>query len=338
MKAVEIPQFGIEHLRVVNQPEPPSPGPGQVLVDMKAWSLNYRDYLVVLGQYNPKLALPFVPLSDGAGVVAAVGEGVTRVKPGDRVCGTFFQGWIAGEYQESYAKTALGGAIAGILAERVLLSAEGVVKAPDHLSFQEAATLPCAALTAWNALVEQGSLKAGDTVLVQGTGGVSIFALQFAKLHGARVVVTSSSDAKLHRAQGLGADGLINYVQTPDWDKRAKEWNGGRGVDHVIEVGGIGTFERSLNVVRGAGRISYIGVLAGRRGEVSATWIFHKSLTVQGIYVGSRTMFENMNRAICAARLKPVVDRIYPLDEAAAALRHLESGGHFGKVCLEVGG
>jgi NADPH:quinone reductase-like Zn-dependent oxidoreductase len=334
MKAVEIAQFGIEHLRVAERPEPARPGPGQVLVDMKAWSLNYRDYLVARGTYNPKLTLPFVPLSDGAGVVAEVGEGVTRVKRGDYVCGIFMQTWLTGPYEEIYAKSALGGMLEGLLMERVVLPADGLVKAPAGLSIEEAACLPCAAVTAWNALVAQGHLKAGDTVLVQGTGGVSIFALQFAKMHGARVIVTSSSDMKLHRAQGLGADGMINYVQTPDWDKKAKELNGGRGVDHVIEVGGMGTFERSLNATRGGGRISYIGTLTGIQGELKAAWIFHKHLTVQGIYVGSRTMFEDMGRAIAQHGVRPVVDRVFPMAEAPAALRHLESGGHFGKVVL----
>lgn len=334
MKAVEIPQFGIEHLRVADRPEPAKPGPGQVLVEMKAWSLNYRDYLVVRGTYNPKLALPFVPLSDGAGVVSEVGEGVTRVKPGDRVCGIFMQTWLTGPYEEPYAKSALGGMLEGVLAERVLLPADGVVKAPAGFSMEEAACLPCAAVTAWNALVVQGHVKAGDTVLVQGTGGVSIFALQFARMHGARVLVTSSSDMKLHRAQGMGADGLINYVQTPDWDKKAKELNGGRGVDHVIEVGGMGTFEKSLNAVRGGGRISYIGTLTGIQGEMKAAWIFHKHLTVQGIYVGSRAMFEDMIRAMAMHGTKPVVYRTFAMAETAAALRYLETGSHFGKVVV----
>jgi len=208
---------------------------------------------------------------------------------------------------------------------------------PPYLSFEEAASLPCAAVTAWNALVAQGGIKAGDTVLLQGTGGVSLFALQIARMHGARVLITSSSDEKLERARALGADGLVNYKSTPDWDKRAKELNGGRGVDHVVEVGGIGTFEKSLNAVRGGGRISYIGTLAGIQGPIKAAWIFHKHLTIQGIYVGSRAMFEALLRAFAQFNARPVIDKAFNMEDAAAALEHLRSGAHFGKIVLRVG-
>ena len=335
MKAVEIPQFGIENLRITEKADP-KPGPGQVLVEVKACSLNYRDYLVVKGSYNPKLLLPFIPFSDCAGVIVETGDGVSQFRNGDRVCGIFMQSWLTGPYEEAYAKSALGGMLPGMGAGRVVLAAEGVVKIPAHLSFEEAATLPCAAVTAWNALVAQGRLKSGDTILLQGTGGVSIFAMQIAKMHGARVLITSSSDEKLERARSLGASGLINYKSTPDWDKKAKELNGGRGVDHVLEVGGIGTFEKSLNAVRGGGRISYIGTLAGIQGEIKAAWIFHKHLTVQGIYVGSRSMFQDLNRALELHEVKPVVDRVFFIEDLAEALRTMERGSHFGKIVVRM--
>ena len=335
MKAVEIPQFGIEHLRITEKPDP-KPGSGQVVVEVKACSLNYRDYLVVKGSYNPKLPLPFIPFSDGAGVVVETGVGVTRVRTGDRVCGIFMQTWLTGPYEEAYAKSALGGMLQGMGAGRVVLDAEGVVKFPDHLSFEEAATLPCAAVTAWNALVAQGHVKSGDTILLQGTGGVSVFALQIAKMHGARAIITSSSDEKLERARALGAHGLINYKSTPDWDKKAKELNGGRGVDQVLEVGGVGTLERSLNAVRGGGRISYIGTLAGIQGEIKAAWIFHKHLTIQGIYVGSRAMFEDLIRAMAQHDVRPVVDRVFFAEDLAEALRTMERGAHFGKIVVRM--
>ena len=335
MKAVEIPQFGLDHLRI-NDVAEPALGPRLVRVAVRAVSLNYRDYLVVKGSYNPKLVLPFVPGSDMAGEVVEVSPGVTRWKSGDRVMGCFMPAWQDGPYLDSYAKSALGGAVPGVLAEQVSLPDDALVAVPDNFSFEEASTLPCAGVTAWNALVAQGSIKAGDTVLLQGTGGVSIFALQIARLRGARVIITSSSDEKLARAQSLGADAGINYRTTREWDKRARELTAGRGVDHVVEVGGAGTFEKSLNAVRGGGRISYIGVLAGIKGEINMAWVFHKHLTVQGIYVGSRTMFEDLARALTQGNARPVIDRVFPLAEIATALRHMEAGAHFGKIVVRV--
>lgn len=323
--------FGIENLALDDTPEP-KPGPGQVLVRMRAWSLNYRDLMVVRGVYAPNLKFPFQTLSDGAGEIAAVGEGVTRVKPGDRVAGAFMQTWVEGGPSDEKARSALGGAIPGLAAEYTVLDAEGVVKVPDHLSDEEAATLPCAAVTAWHALVPSGNLAAGDTVLVQGTGGVSLFALQFAKLLGARVIATSSSDAKLARVRELGASDGINYISTPEWGKRVRELTGGKGVDHVVEVGGAGTLGQSLQAVRTGGRISLIGVLTG--GEVNPIPILMKNVTVQGIFVGSRKMFEAMNRAISLSSLRPVIDRVFPFAEYPQALRHMESGAHFGKIVL----
>lgn len=333
MKAIVMQSgFGIENLQVIDRPEP-RPGPGQVLVKMKAWSLNYRDLLVVKGLYNPKLRFPFTPLSDGVGEVVAVGDGVTRAKAGDRVAGCFMQRWSGGELTDAGPKSALGGALEGVAAEQVVLHEDGVVKCPGHLSDEEAATLPCAALTAWNALIAHGRLKAGDSVLVQGTGGVSIFALQFAHMLGARVIATSSSNAKLDRAKKMGASDGINYKETPAWDEKVRELTGGAGVDHVVEVGGAGTFNQSLKAVRLGGRISLIGVLAGK-GDVNLMPVLMKSVCVQGIFVGSREMFEAMNRAIALHQMRPVVDRVFPFSDIQAALKHMESAAHFGKICL----
>jgi len=336
MKAFELKEkFGIDSLTITERAKP-QPGPGQVLLQMEAWSLNYRDLMLVKGTYNPKLRLPCVPLSDGAGTVAEVGAGVTRVKPGDRVTGIFMQQWIAGEPTEAKGRSALGGGGPGMLAEYVVLHEDGVVQAPEHLTEEEAATLPCAAVTAWHALITEGNLKAGDSVLVQGTGGVSLFALQFALLSGARVIVTSSSDAKLERAMKLGASAGINYKTTPEWDKAVRQLTHDQGVDHVVEVGGAGTLPRSFRAVRMGGRISLIGVLTGNTAEVNPTPILMKNIRVQGIYVGSREMFEAMNRAIGLHKLQPVVDRVFPFADAPAAFRYLESGAHFGKVCIRI--
>jgi NADPH:quinone reductase-like Zn-dependent oxidoreductase len=333
MKVVELPTFTLDSLTVAERPEPAA-GPGQVLIRVRACSLNYRDLLIMKGLYNKKLPLPLVPLSDGAGEVAAVGDGVARVKVGDRVAGCFMPAWIDGEPTEAKARSALGGGGIGMLAEYVVLPAEGVVPVPDHLSAEEAATLPCAAVTAWHALVTEGGVKAGDVVLTQGTGGVSLFALQFAKLLGARVIATSSSDAKLERVRQLGASDGINYKTTPEWGARARELTGS-GVDHVVEVGGAGTMPESMRAVRMGGRISLIGVLSGA-GQFNPTPVLMKNLRVQGIFVGSREMFEAMNRAIALHQLRPVIDRVFPMSDIRAALRHLESGAHFGKVVIRV--
>ncbi|HZZ79274.1 MAG TPA: NAD(P)-dependent alcohol dehydrogenase [Gemmataceae bacterium] len=333
MKAIVLQSaFGIENLHVVDRPEP-TPGHGQVLLKMKAWSLNYRDLLVAKGLYNPKLKFPFVPLSDGVGEVIGVGPGVTRVKVGDRVAGCFMSRWIAGAITDIGAKSGLGGNIEGIAAEQVVLDEDAVVKVPTHLSDEEAATLPCAAVTAWNALVTQGGLKAGDSVLVQGTGGVSIFALQFARMMGARVIATSSSNAKLERVKQMGASDGINYKDTPAWDEKVREVTGGAGVDHVVEVGGAGTFNLSMKSVRLGGIVSLIGVLAGK-GDVNLMPVLMKSVRVQGIFVGSREMFEAMNKAIALAQMRPVADRVFDFKDIQAALKHMEAGAHFGKICL----
>lgn len=333
MRAYVIPSFGLDKLTLVDRPDP-SPGPGQVLVRVRAVSLNYRDLMVAKGQYNPKMPLPRVPCSDAAGEVVAVGDGVTDCKPGDRVCGIFMQGWDDGPLTDAAARSALGGDIDGVLAERVVLSATGVVPMPSHLSFEEAATLPCAAVTAWHALTT-GFDPAGKTVLLQGTGGVSVFALQFAKALGARVLITSGSDDKLARAKALGADAGTNYKTDPDWDKWARQQTGGAGVDLVVEVGGAGTMERSIKATRHGGRIALIGVLAGGSG-FNPVGLLMKGIAVQGIFVGSRAMFRSMNQLIERTKLKPVIDAVFPFEKAADAYRHLEAAGHFGKVVIKV--
>ena len=335
MKVVELRAWGLENLVLAERPEP-QPGPRQVVVRVRAASLNYRDLLLVRGTYNPKQKLPIVPCSDGAGVVVAVGDRVTRVRPGDRVCPTFHQAWLAGEPSRERLRATLGSPLDGTLAELMLLDEEGLVAIPGDLSDEQAATLPCAAVTAWNALVTEGGVVAGDTVLVQGTGGVSIFALQLGVLLGARVVVTSSSDAKLARARELGAWEGINYKEVPAWGVRARELTGGRGVDHVVEVGGAGTFEQSLQALRPGGTLSLIGVLAGAALELRLPAIQMRMLRVQGLLVGHRDSFEAMNRAIAHHGLRPVVDQVFPLAEARAAFEHLASGAHFGKVVVRI--
>jgi NADPH:quinone reductase-like Zn-dependent oxidoreductase len=333
MKAFLLNRFGIDGLTLEDIPRP-TPRHGQVLVKMRAWSINYRDLLVTRGIYAPKLKLPFQILSDGVGEVIEAGPGVTRAKPGDRVAGTFMQKWVGGGAAAEKSASALGGEIPGVAAEYVILENNGFVHVPPHLTDEEAATLPCAAVTAWHALVSSGGLAAGQTVLVQGTGGVSLFALQFARAMGARVIATSSSDAKLERVRALGASDVINYKTTPDWGAKARAMTNGRGVDHVVEVGGAGTLPQSLEAVRVGGRISLIGVLTG--GTFNPIPILMHNITVQGIYVGSRVMFEAMNAAIAVNGLKPVIDRVFPFAELPQALKHMESGAHFGKIVLKI--
>jgi NADPH:quinone reductase-like Zn-dependent oxidoreductase len=324
---------GLDSVTLAQRPDP-RPGPGQVLLRMKAWSLNYRDLQVARGAYGGPPPLGRIPLSDGVGEVIEVGAGVTRVKPGDRAAGIFMQGWLAGQPGAEVATSALGGAIDGMLAEYVVLSSEGVVKVPAHLTDEEAATLPCAAVTAWNALVREARVRAGDVVVLQGTGGVSLFALQFAKLHGARCIITSSSDDKLAIARTLGADDLVNYRRRPDWDKAVLELTGGRGADVVVEVGGAGTLEKSLSAVRFAGIVTLIGVLTGVAGPIPTAAILRRHIRVQGIYVGSREMFEEMNRAIAQHRLRPHIAKSFGFEQARAAYDHLASATHTGKVVI----
>ena len=326
--------WGLDNIRLAERPDP-VPGPGEIVVRMQAVSINYRDTVMVNRGYGRRSGeLPLVPLSDGAGTVEAVGEGVGRVALGDLVCPIFGQNWIDGTFREECWGGTLGGPNDGTVQEKMLLSENGVVKAPAHMTAVEAATLPCAAVTAWNAVVEQGQVRAGDAVLVQGTGGVSLFALQFAKMHGAEVVATSSSDDKLSKAEALGGDHLINYRETPDWGKAAQSMLG-RGVDHIVEVGGGGTLEQSLRAVRPGGTISLIGVLSGAAGTLNLGPVVTQNVRLQGVTVGSRTMFEAMNRALALFGTRPAVDKAhgFAFEEVAAALRAFPEGRHFGKVC-----
>jgi NADPH:quinone reductase-like Zn-dependent oxidoreductase len=335
MKVVEIPQYGIDNLRVVER-DTPQPGHGQVLVKMKAASLNYRDLVTVLGAFGTLYKLPLVPLSDACGEVVAVGPGVTRVKAGDRVASMFFQKWLAGALTREGQASAIGGSLDGVWRDYALLSAEGVSKVPSYLSDAEVATLPCAALTAWRSLVVEGDLKAGETVVVQGTGGVSIFALQFAKAAGAEVIVTSSSDEKLARAKALGADHLVNYKQTPDWSKAVREITDGRGADHVVEVGGAGTLEHSLKSIRLGGHVSIVGVLSGPVKDLQIGMVMGANAKVKGITVGSREQFEAMCRAMTLHKIKPVIDKTFPFAAAKEAFTTMMGQGHFGKIAIDL--
>ncbi|MGH9572101.1 MAG: zinc-dependent alcohol dehydrogenase family protein [Candidatus Acidiferrales bacterium] len=335
-KAVRVTgEFAIDTL-TYDTVEVAHPGCGQVLVAIKAVSLNYRDLLVVTGRYNPNLPTPLVIASDGAGEVLAVGEGVRNFKIGDRVAGSFFQKWQRGEIDREAAPSALGGSIDGVLATARVFDECGLVHIPAHLSYEEAATLPCAAVTVWNALVHAAHVKGGDTVLLLGTGGVSIFGLQFAAMHGARTIITSSSDEKLARAKALGASEPINYSKHPEWHKEVLRLTNGRGADIVLEVGGTGTLPKSLRAVRSGGHVSLIGVLAGIAEPFNIGPILHNSIRLQGIYVGSTEMFEAMIRAITANKLKPVIDRTFPFEQAREALRYMESARHFGKIVIRV--
>jgi NADPH:quinone reductase-like Zn-dependent oxidoreductase len=333
MRAWQISAFGIDSLELAQRPDE-QPGPGKVQVKIRAVSFNYRDLMMVKGRYNPKLQPLRIPCSDGAGEVIALGDGVTRWKVGDRVAGIFMQNWIDGSPTPDKVKGALGGDIDGVLAQSVILDAAGLVRVPEHLSFEEAATLPCAAVTAWNALAA-ADLKPGNSVLVQGTGGVSLFALQFAQLMGMRVLGISSSDEKLERAQTLGLHAGLNYGATPEWDRWVLDQTAGEGVDLVVEVGGIGTLPRSLRAVRMAGMITQIGVLSGPAELLPLPIILHKQVRIRGIYVGSRNDFEEMNACIELSQLRPVAETSSWL-QAPEVLRRMEAGAHFGKLVVAV--
>jgi NADPH:quinone reductase-like Zn-dependent oxidoreductase len=334
VRAIEIQsQFGLEHLVEVDRPLP-DPGPRQVLLRMRAVALNYRDLLMVAGKYNPKQPLPLIPCSDGVGEVTAIGAGVERVKEGDRVIPIFAQRWISGAPTREGLRSTLGGPLDGTLSEHVLLHEDGVVHAPRHLEDEEAASLPCSAVTAWNALVGENPVKAGDTVLVQGTGGVSIFALQLAQLLGARVIATSSSDEKIERVRKLGAWETINYRENPDWGKAVRRLTGGEGVDRVVEVGGAETLAQSVEAVAIGGQISLVGNLTGGVLQWNVIPVFMRQVRLQGILVGHRESLEQMNRAIEAHVMRPVIDRVFPLSEVRQAFEHMTAGRHFGKICI----
>jgi NADPH:quinone reductase-like Zn-dependent oxidoreductase len=335
VKAISFSLFGIENLRAEERPSPPL-GARDVRLKMKAVSLNYRDLLMVRGAYDPRQLLPLVPCSDGVGEVIELGAEVTSLRAGDRVAPLFAQRWLSGEPTKKKIGSTLGGPLAGVLAEEVVAPAESVVRVPAHMSDEEAATLPCAALTAWSALVAQGGLEPGRTVLVEGTGGVSIFALQIARLAGARVIVTSHSDDKLERAKALGAFHGINYAKTPAWGREAKAVAGDRGIDHVVEVGGGKTIVEALKAVRPGGTISVIGVLSGVAAEIPLTSILMNNVRLQGVFVGHGESFARMNEAFAEAKLRPVVDRVFGFDEARQAFEFMASGSHFGKIVVRV--
>jgi len=335
MKLFELQAFGLENLKRAER-VPPEPGANEVMVRLRAVSLNYRDLLVVQGKYNPRMSLPRVPLSDGAGEVVAVGAEVTVWKPGDRVVIPFFPDWLDGDLTAAKASSGLGGDVDGVLREFATVCADALLPMPAHLSFEEAATLPCAAVTAWNGLFVSANLQPGQTLLLIGTGGVSLFGLQFSQLIGATIILISSSDAKLERARALGATHTINYRTEPEWHKRVMEITNGRGVDLTLEVGGTGTLSKTLRATSYAGHVSLIGVLTGIAGDVQIGHILHKALTVRGIYVGSRAIFATMNEAISQHYLKPIIDQIFPFDESLAAFRHLEAASHFGKIVIRI--
>lgn len=329
-------QWTHDNLRLSSRPDP-QPGPGEVRVAMRAAALNYRDLLVPQRGYGSRMqALPLIMLSDGAGVVDAVGSGVSTVALGDRVCALFFQNWSGGPANAERLGRSLGCEIDGTMAEYRVLPASGVAVAPAHLDDLQAATLPTAAVTAWRALISEGRIAPGEKVLVQGTGGVSLFALRFAKLAGAEVIVTSSSDDKLARARALGADATINYRTQPEWGRRAREIAGAEGVDHIVEVGGENTLAQSLRAIRPGGTISMIGVLSGGRMNASLGLVVTRHVRLQGITVGSRDDFLAMSAAIARHRLQPVVDRVFSFAELHAALEYLSSGQHFGKICVRI--
>jgi NADPH:quinone reductase-like Zn-dependent oxidoreductase len=335
MKAWCIKSFGIDQLALEELPQPRLQA-GEVLVKVHAVSLNYRDLLMVRGQYNPRMALPRIPCSDGAGEVIDVGEGVTAVKTGQRVAGIFMPKWLTGPPSSETTAGALGGDVDGMLAEYVVLPQTGLISIPEHLSYVQAATLPCAGVTAWNALTNVEPVKAGEVVVIQGTGGVSIFALQFAKLMGARVLGSSGSDQKLERARKLGLDAGVNYLQYPKWAKWVMSETGNIGADLVVEVGGGGTLAESLAAVRIGGTVAQIGVLSLSEQPLPIPLILHRQIRLQGVYVGSRAHFEGMNRAIATHRLEPVVDEVFAFGEAREAFTKMERAAHFGKIVIQI--
>jgi len=337
MKALVIEGgFGLDRLQLVERQQP-TPGRGELLLAMRAASLNYRDLMTVSGTYNPAQPLPLVPCSDGVGVVLEVGDGVRGFAPGGRVCPIFAQRWLDGEPTRERLRSTLGGPLDGVLAERMVVPAESVVVPPEHLTDVEAATLPCAAVTAWTALVTEGQLRAGDTVLVEGSGGVSLFALQLALLQGARVFAVTSSEEKRQRLLALGASEVLSYREQPQWGRAVSKLTGGRGVDHVVDIGGAETIEQALRAVRIGGRVSVIGALSGAGGPPSVLPILMRYVRLQGILVGHRRSFGQLSRAVSAHRLRPVVDSVHDgLEAVAGALGRMQRAEHVGKICVRI--
>lgn len=338
MQTWQINRFGLDALQLADRPQP-QPGPGEVLVRWRAWSLNYRDLVIVQGSYLPQLPLPYTPLSDAAGEVTAVGAGVTSWTIGDRVVGHYIQSWQAGPPTPENLRLSLGGAVLpGVFAEYSVLRENGLVPLPAHLSFEEGATLPIAALTAWNALFAQGDLPPGSTVVLEGTGGVSLFGLQLAQVAGLRTIITSSSDEKLARARALGAGATINYRSTPQWSQRVRELTGGRGADLVLEVGGPATFGEALRATGLGGRIAVIGFLSGSALQLDALDLISSLATVHAVRVGSRADFLRLLRSLGQSRLRPQIDRVFPFTAAPAAFHHLAQAAHFGKIVIRTVG
>jgi NADPH:quinone reductase-like Zn-dependent oxidoreductase len=326
---------GLDSLTLVESP-PPVAGPGHVVVKINAVSLNYRDYMNILGIRGVTGPIPRVPCSDGAGEVTSVGPGVTTWHPGDRVVIPFMPSWLDGPFSQSHSAAALGGAVDGVLRQQIAIPADSLVQLPDILDFAQAATLPCAAVTAWDALMVRGQMKPGSTVLIQGTGGVSIFALQIAKHNGARILAITSSDEKAAHLQALGADATFNYKKNPDWATWVLDQTNGLGVDHIVEIGGPDTLNRSIQAARFGGHIALIGVLTGTSGEIQTVQILRKGIRLDGIYVGSRTMLADVVTFFSSSPHRPVIDSTFAFADVAAAVRRLESGSHFGKIVINV--
>jgi NADPH:quinone reductase-like Zn-dependent oxidoreductase len=336
MKQIQISAFGLENLSMIDAPEPSKPQANQVLVRLRAASLNFRDHLVVTGKYNPKFPVPLVPCSDGAGEVVEIGGDVSEFAVGDRVLATFAPKWIGSEATHAEMRYTIGGPLDGTLREYALFPETGLVKIPSHLSYEEASTLPCAALTAWSSFHRYSRLVAGQTVVIQGTGGVSIFALQFAKLASANIILTSSSSEKLEKGKAIGADHLINYKEIEKWGTEVRRITNKIGADHIVEVGGAGTLEQSIIACKPFGVIHLIGILAGKSGELNLLPVVMNNIKVQGIVVGGREAFIEMNRAIEISKLKPIIDKVFPLQETREAIEHLKSGSHFGKIVIKI--
>lgn len=335
MKKFELQGFGgLEDLKQVEAPVP-EPGHGEVLIRMKSASLNYRDLITVSGGYGKSVRTPLVPLSDGCGEVVSLGEGVTSLAVGDRVATLFFQNWMSGPPTITGLMSALGGGLDGVAQEYMVLKEQGAVKVPAYLSDEGVSCLPCAGLTAWRALHVEGGLKAGEVVLLLGTGGVSIFGLQFAKASGAEVIITSSSDEKLARTKKLGADHTINYKDNPAWSTNVRDLTGYAGADHVLEVGGVGTLKQSMMSLKIGGHISLIGVLATDDDDFRLGAAVAMNAKLQAISVGSRASFEEMTKAMELHKIEPVVDKSFAFDDLVPALDYMKSGGHFGKICID---
>lgn len=336
MRAYEIQNdFGFDNLKQVEKPSP-EPDSHQIVLDLKSVSINYRDIMTIRGHYNPNQPLPLIPFSDGVGVVSKTGDEVSRVKTGDRVIPIFAQDWIDGSMTRNKRASTLGGPRSGTLAEKICLHERGVVKAPEFLTDEEACTLPCAGVTAWNALTGSQTLKPGKTVLLQGTGGVSIFGLQIAKMNGAEVIMTSSSDEKLELAHKLGADHTINYTKNPDWDENVRECTNGNGVDFIVEVGGAETLQKSLKSAAPEAQISVIGVLSGGVSDLSITPILMKRVQLNGIFVGSRHDLRTFCNALSTNDVHPWVDQVFSFDQTLDALEYVQNGEHIGKVAIQI--